>query len=290
VRASNSAPSSWLSTMVAATIRVARGHAEAEKPAFDLKLPFLERAAGRGTQHLGLRRGFQCGGRDRTTFLVVGLLQIGGHAAHNPHEKHFGVLGRLGCFRDGLAHRPHVTPLEGMRPAAGLTDLLSADGYIASAAHPGRPDVLTAWMDAAVIDENDAIASAPDLDLFDERNGPPYSAEFIERYRAAQIARNNAITDWAETELKRVHAAGFSDRPFTVLRTLGGPADGRSDDRTDQSALPTRATPACPLRPTVQRTASPPPARLRNWLECGAFGTPRPRAEPHWRASNPPPL
>ena len=67
--------------------------------------------------------------------------------------------------------------------AAPVTDLPPADGYVASAAHPGRPDVLTAWMDASVIDENDALASDPDLDLFNERNGPPYSKEFIERYR-----------------------------------------------------------------------------------------------------------
>src|SRR6266576_2160615 len=55
--------------------------------------------------------------------------------------------------------------LEGMRPAAGLTDLPPADGYVASAAHPGRPEVLTAWTDASVVDENDAIASDAELDL-----------------------------------------------------------------------------------------------------------------------------
>ena len=53
-----------------------------------------------------------------------------------------------------------------MRPAAGLTDLPCADGYVATAAHPGRPDVLTAWMDASVVDENDAVTSDPELDLF----------------------------------------------------------------------------------------------------------------------------
>ncbi len=47
-----------------------------------------------------------------------------------------------------------------MRPAAGLSELPAADGYIASAAHPGRPDVLTAWMDGAVVDENDPVATS----------------------------------------------------------------------------------------------------------------------------------
>lgn len=74
-------------------------------------------------------------------------------------------------------------------------------------------------MDGAVVDENDPVATDPTLDLFDERNGPPFSDDFLTRYRSAQVARNHAITDWAETELKRVQAAGFSDRPFTVMRT-----------------------------------------------------------------------
>ena len=114
--------------------------------------------------------------------------------------------GSLMAAYQAQAVDPHVTPLDGMRPAAGLADLPPADGYVASAAHPGRPEVLTAWMDASVVDENDPVATDPDLDLFDERNGPPFSAEFVARYRAAQVARNDAITDWVEDELKRVRA------------------------------------------------------------------------------------
>ena len=91
--------------------------------------------------------------------------------------------GSLMAAYQAQAQAGHVTPLEGMRPAAGLTDLPPADGYVASAAHPGRPDVLTAWMDAAVVDENDPVATDPELDLFDEDNGPPFSAAFVARYR-----------------------------------------------------------------------------------------------------------
>src|SRR5258705_172168 len=174
----------------------------------------------------------------------------------------------------------HVTPREAMRPAAGLTDLLPADGYIASAAHPGRPDVLTAWMDASVVDENDAIAADPELDLFDERNGPPYSADFIERYRAAQIARNNAITDWAEAELKRVHAAGFSDRPFTVLRTW---ADLRM---VDPSIEPTkRPANMCyagqPAKANRSAHGIAAACTLRNWLGMWSLRHAQTRAKAH---------
>src|SRR3954463_2755375 len=98
--------------------------------------------------------------------------------------------GSLMAAYQAQAVDAHVTPLEGMRPAAGLSDLLPADGFVASAAHPGRPDVLTAWMDGSVVDENDAIATDPELDLFDARNGPPYTKNFLKSYRSAQVARN----------------------------------------------------------------------------------------------------
>ena len=177
----------------------------------------------------------------------------------------------------------HVTPLDGMRPAAGLDDLPAADGYVASAAHPGRPDVLTAWMDASVIDENDAVATDPDLDLFDERNGPPYDDEFIERYRAAQIARNEAITDWAEAELNRVRAAGFSDRPFTVLRTW---ADPRMVDPTLEPTK--RPANMCYAGPAGQ--GQPVGARHRRGVHAAQLDRhvePAVRADPRRTASGP---
>ncbi|CAN5855466.1 alpha/beta hydrolase [soil metagenome] len=174
----------------------------------------------------------------------------------------------------------HVTPLEGMRPAAGLNELPPADGYASSAAHPGRPDVLTAWMDAAVIDENDPVASNPDLDLFDARNGPPFDADFVERYRAAQIARNNTITDWADTELKRVRAAGFSDRPFTVMRTWADPrmVDPAIEPTKRQPNLCYAGVPVNANRSTHGIAAA---CTLRNWIGMWSLRHAQTRAEPH---------
>lgn len=188
--------------------------------------------------------------------------------------------GSLMAAYQSQAVTPNVTPLPGMRPAAGLTDLLPADGYVASAAHLGRPDVLTAWMDGAVVDENDALASDLDLDLFAERNGPPYSPEFIARYRAAQVARNHAITDWAEAELKRIRAAGFSDRPFTVMRTWADPR------MVDPALEPTTREPnMCYAGIPVKANRSPrgiaAACTLSNWLGMWSLRTAQTRAEPH---------
>ena len=185
----------------------------------------------------------------------------------------------MAAYQANAVHR-NVTPQEGMRPAAGLDDLPAADGYVASAAHPGRPEVLTAWMDASVVDENDALSTDPDLDLFDERNQPPYDAEFVARYRAAQIARNESITDWAEAELARVRAAGFSDRPFTVMRTWADPR------MVDPDLEPTRrpanmcyaGVPAKANRSTHGIAAA---CTLRNWLGMWSLRHAQTRAEPH---------
>ncbi len=188
--------------------------------------------------------------------------------------------GSLMAAYQANATGKHVTPLEGMRPASGLDDLPPADGYVASAAHPGRPDVLTAWMDAAVTDENDAIATDPDLDLFDGGNGPPYSADFVARYRAAQIARNEAITDWAESELIRVRAAGFSDRPFTVMRTWADPR------MVDPTLEPTnRPANLCYAGVPVRANRSPygiaAACTLRSWIGMWSLRHAQTRAEPH---------
>jgi pimeloyl-ACP methyl ester carboxylesterase len=100
-----------------------------------------------------------------------------------------------------------------------LASLPKADLYISLNAHQGRPGVLTSWLDPSVIDENDPVATDPSLDAFHPDQARPYSPEFIARYRAAQVARNQRITDWAKAELVRLNAAGIPDRIFPLFRT-----------------------------------------------------------------------
>lgn len=197
--------------------------------------------------------------------------------------------GSLMAAYQSQAVDPNVTPLEGMRPATGLTALPPADGYVASAAHPGRPDVLTAWMDGAVVDENDPVTTEPGLDLFDERNGPPFSPEFVESYRAAQEARNHAITVWAEEELRRVRKAGFSDRPFTVMRTWADPR------MVDPMLEPTRRQPnmcyaGVPVKANRSARGIAAACTLRNWLGMWSLRHAQTRAEPHLARINCPSL
>ncbi|MCZ6710637.1 MAG: alpha/beta hydrolase, partial [Gammaproteobacteria bacterium] len=112
-----------------------------------------------------------------------------------------------------------MTPTPGLKLPEALNDLIAADLYISLCAHLGRPEVLTAWMDPSITDETDPASIDPTLNMYDPANGPPYSDDFIVRYRAAQRARNHRITDWCISELARLQDHDMSDRAFNLYRT-----------------------------------------------------------------------
>ncbi|MDA7725616.1 hypothetical protein N8881_02395, partial [Pseudomonadales bacterium] len=91
--------------------------------------------------------------------------------------------------------------------------------YISLCAHGGRPEVLTDWFDPSIVDETDPTSIDPALNMYDKVNGPPYSPEFVIKYRAAQVERNHRITAWCHEELARLSALGMSDRAFHMYRT-----------------------------------------------------------------------
>lgn len=176
-----------------------------------------------------------------------------------------------------------IAPTLGDRlPAAGadaLSQLTKADLYISLNAHQGRPEVLTDWMDASVTDETDPLATDPALDPFNPDNGPPYSAEFIERYRTAQRARNQRITDWAKVELKRLNDAGTPDRLFPMFRCWGDlrcmdPAIDPSDRAPGRCY---RGDPAVANRtPSIGRANT-----LKTWLNMWSLETSPCQGAPH---------
>ena len=81
---------------------------------------------------------------------------------------------------------PNLRPTPwGELPDAVLS-LTPADTLVVLCGHPGRPDVLTAWLDPSVTDESDPLYRDPSLDMFDPEHGPPFAPEFVERSCAAQ--------------------------------------------------------------------------------------------------------
>jgi pimeloyl-ACP methyl ester carboxylesterase len=190
--------------------------------------------------------------------------------------------GSLMAAYQSQAVEPNITPLPGMRLAQGTEALDPCEGFISLAAHSGRPDVLTNWLDASVVEEADPVSVDASLNLWNPENGPPYAPAFVSRYRAAQVARNQRITDWAKAELERVTAAGMTDRLFAVARTW---ADPRMVDPTlDPSA---RVPNTCYLGDPKRANYSPwgigSTNTLRTWLSMWSLETSQCRAEPHLR-------
>lgn len=112
-----------------------------------------------------------------------------------------------------------MTPTPDLKLPEALHDLIPADLYVSLCAHLGRPEVLTDWFDPSITDETDPTSVDESLNMYNPDNGPPYSAEFITRYRAAQTARNDRLTAWCHSELARVKQLGMFDRAFNMYRT-----------------------------------------------------------------------
>jgi dienelactone hydrolase len=136
--------------------------------------------------------------------------------------------GALAMTYQANAEQPSITHT----PAGDPVDLkgaglIPADAVIFQAAHLSRPHLLADAIDPSVRDERNPDDRDVELDLYDPRNPnqPPYSLEYIRRYRAAQLARMRRITAWAKetlAELKRRNT-GEMERGFVVHRTLADP-------------------------------------------------------------------
>lgn len=114
---------------------------------------------------------------------------------------------------------------------AGLSpeDLPPVDGIALCGAHEGRSRLLANWIDPSVTDENDASAADPSLDMYNPANGPPYSAEFLAKFKEGQAARLRKIEDWVDVRLKFLREeakriqGGVRDQAFVVYRTHADP-------------------------------------------------------------------
>lgn len=117
-------------------------------------------------------------------------------------------------------------------PAA--LEIPGADLYVSLAAHPGRPEVLTNWMDPSVEHEDDPLSVIERLDPFADGREIPFTESFIAEYREAQRDRNHRITQWARDEIDRMVATGNHDRLFTTprlwadLRMIDGSIDANN--------------------------------------------------------------
>lgn len=135
--------------------------------------------------------------------------------------------GALSLFYQAEAQDPRVTHTPAGDPydltAAGF---IPADGIMLLAAHLSRNQTLTEWLDPSITDESRPFDRDPRLNLYAaDGPRPPYTADFIAEYRAAQIARNRRITSWVRARLAELRGRGLAnhERCFTVQGTMADP-------------------------------------------------------------------
>lgn len=104
-------------------------------------------------------------------------------------------------------------------------DLPPADAVVLCAAHAGRSRLMSEWIDPSVMDEHDAVATDATLDCYDPANGPPFSEDFLARFRAAQVARRDRIETWCRDRLAALQKTpdGPRNEAFVVHRTHADP-------------------------------------------------------------------
>ena len=136
--------------------------------------------------------------------------------------------GSLSLFYQSQAETPTITHT----PAGDPVDivgakLVAADAMLLQAAHVSRALMLREWIDPSVRDEHDPDDRDPELDLYNPRNPnqPPYTPDFLQRFREAQLARIRRRTAWVKDTLTGLQRAGGleKERGFVTHRTMADP-------------------------------------------------------------------
>ncbi len=133
--------------------------------------------------------------------------------------------GSLSLFYQDQATAPTITHT----PAGDRCDLVAAklipaDGVLLLAAHISRAVTMTEWLDPSILDEDAPFDRDAGLNIYaaDCPAQPPYSEDFVVRFRAAQLARNRRITARVKAQLADLKTGNDPDaeRCFTVQGTM----------------------------------------------------------------------
>lgn len=200
--------------------------------------PLMTPLAERGLCCMGLNSRYQ---NNDSVLLVERVLQDLGTGVRFLREQGYDKIVLLG-FSGGAglsaAYQAQATEFTmahtpaGDRLDLGPGDFPPADAILLCAAHPGRPRLFVDWLDPSVTDERDGQSCDSSLDMYDEKNGPPYAKDFVLRYKAGQIARRDRIERWVKDRLahvRKISGGKVTDEAFVIHRTY---ADLRFQDLT----------------------------------------------------------
>lgn len=136
--------------------------------------------------------------------------------------------GSLSAFYQSQAENPNVksTPA-GHAPDLTKANLTPADAVLQLAAHTSRAHILTEWLDPSIIDESNSHLKNVEFDLYNPQNPnqPPYTKEYVTKFRSAQVARNRKITKWVREKLAEIEKRNDGDMEhcFVVYGTMADP-------------------------------------------------------------------
>ena len=128
--------------------------------------------------------------------------------------------GSLALFYQSQAEKRSITETPAGDPVE-LKGLIPADAMIFQAAHLSRARMLSEWLDPSVIDEANPDERNLELDIYDPRcpNQPPYSKDFVETFRSAQLGRMRRRTGWVKEALRKLKGDEM-ERGFVTYRTM----------------------------------------------------------------------
>jgi alpha-beta hydrolase superfamily lysophospholipase len=212
-------------------------------PASTLQLLPMPRAMAEHGMHV-LCAGSRYARNDTALIMEKAVLDLGAYVRHAKEHWHYRNVvlcgwsggGSLMLFYQAQAEHPSVTHTPAGDPC-GVSEarLIPGDGLIFQAAHVSRAVMLADWIDPSVRNEDDPDDRDVELDLYSRENPnkPPYTAEYLARFRAAQLARLRRRTLWVKEVLDhlRKRGGGEVERGFVTHRTLAEPRflDARID-------------------------------------------------------------
>jgi pimeloyl-ACP methyl ester carboxylesterase len=127
-------------------------------------------------------------------------------------------------YYQAQAQAPLATTPAGGGPDLSTAGLRPVDAVVLLNAHPSRARLSTEWLDPAITDELRPFDRDPELDMYRPDRTVPFPAEFVARYRAAQVDRNHRISDWCSDRLDWLANSGeappgLEDLAFVVQGT-----------------------------------------------------------------------
>lgn len=159
--------------------------------------------------------------------LVLQDLGAGVHFLRKRGYRYIFLIGNSGGAALAAFYQAEAEQLTAIEfPDGEPTNLAASqlppvDGLILSAAHLGRAQFLLDWIDPAVIDEHDILATDLTIDMYGGGPCAPYEPAFVALYRQRQKARRDRIEAWVEERLGvlRKLPSGPRDQAFIIYRT-----------------------------------------------------------------------